>query len=78
MFKRGTENGLITSIPIGGQVQPSSEVGASLLWKNAQKKAKKNRISEVINKIIPHRILLFTFRVWCPRKDDSRIISRHH
>jgi hypothetical protein len=29
-------------------------VGARLEWKKAQKKAKKNMISEAINKIIPY------------------------
>lgn len=31
VFRRGTLNGLIGVIPVGGQVQPSSGVGASLL-----------------------------------------------
>jgi hypothetical protein len=42
-------------MPVGGQQHPNSGVGARLLWKNAQKNAKKNRASDVINKIIPHR-----------------------
>lgn len=54
VFNNGTLNGLIGVIPVGGHVQPSSGVGASLLWKKAQKKAKKNKTSDVINKIIPH------------------------
>ena len=41
MFSSGTLKGLIGVIPTGGQQHPSSGVGASLLWKNAQKKAKK-------------------------------------
>jgi len=57
VFKSGTEKGLITWIAVGGQVQPISGVGASLLWKKAQKKAKKNRTSETINRIIPSRRL---------------------
>ena len=55
VFKRGTLNGLMGSIPVGGHLHPSSGVGARLLWKKAQKKAKKNNTSEAINKIIPHR-----------------------
>jgi hypothetical protein len=47
-------------IPIGGQQHPSSGVGASLLWKNAQKKAKKKHTSDKINNIIPHRSPLAT------------------
>jgi hypothetical protein len=42
-------------IPLGGQNLPISKVGDSLLWKKAQKKEKKNKTSEVINKIIPQR-----------------------
>jgi len=42
-------------MPGGGQVQPISGVGARLLWKKAQKKAKKNITSEAINRSIPIR-----------------------
>ena len=41
-------------MPAGGHVVPSSTAGVSLLWKKAQKNEKKNRTSEVINRIIPH------------------------
>jgi hypothetical protein len=41
-------------------------LGASLLWKKAQKNATKNQTSDVINKIIPHRNPLITFDVWNP------------
>jgi len=51
----GISNGLKGVIPIGGHAVPSSIAGASLLWKKAQKKEKKNKTSEVINRIIPHR-----------------------
>ena len=44
-------------------MQPNSGVGASLAWKKAQKKAKKNITSEAINKIIPHRKPFVTFDV---------------
>lgn len=40
---------------MGGQQHPSSGVGASLLWKNAQKNAKKKHTSDRINRIIPQR-----------------------
>jgi len=53
-------------IPAGGHLHPSSGVGARLLWKNAQKKAKKNKTSEAIKRIIPHRSPLATFNVWNP------------
>lgn len=67
VFKRGTLNGFSGLIPVGGQQHPISGDGARDLWKNAQKKAKKNITSEVINKIIPHRRPVVTCLVWCPR-----------
>ena len=51
----GTCVGLNGWIPVGGQVDPSSIAGDSLVWKNAQKDDTKNRTSETINTIIPHR-----------------------
>jgi len=55
VFRRGTANGLRGWMPVGGQEHPSSGVGARLLWKKAQKKARKNITSDTINRIIPHR-----------------------
>jgi hypothetical protein len=66
VFKSGIEKGLMGKIPAGGQEHPSSKVGASELWKKAQKKAKKNKISDVINIIMPHCILIKTEFVWNP------------
>jgi hypothetical protein len=63
VLRRGTLNGFKGLIPAGGQQHPSSGVGDSLLWKNAQKKAKKNRTSDVINRIIPHRKPFVTYVV---------------
>jgi hypothetical protein len=40
---------------MGGQSDPTSIVGVKLLWKNAQKKDTKKKISETINKAMPHR-----------------------
>jgi len=40
---------------VGGQVDISSIVGDSLVWKNAQKSDTKNETSETMNRIIPHR-----------------------
>ena len=40
-------------ILLGGQTQPNAIEGDKLKWKNAQKKAKKNIISDTINKAIP-------------------------
>ena len=67
MFNRGTENGFKGQIPVGGHEHPISGVGASLLWKKAQKNALKNMISDVINKIIPHSSPRCTFRVCMPQ-----------
>ena len=66
MLSRGTWNGLIGSIPVGGQHAPSSTVGARLLWKNAQKNAKKKRTSDVMKRIIPSRRPMPTGIVWHP------------
>lgn len=65
-------------MPTGGQIPPTSREGDSLLWKKAQKNEKKNKISEVINRIIPHCNPETTFLVWSPWKLPSRVISRHH
>jgi hypothetical protein len=78
VFNNGTLNGFNGVMPVGGQAHPSSGVGDKLLWKNAQKNAKKNNTSEVINRIIPHRSPLVTYVVWCPRYVASRMTSRHH
>jgi hypothetical protein len=53
VFRSGTAVALKTSKPFGGQIFPSSIAGAKLTAKKAQKKAKKNITSEIINKIIP-------------------------
>lgn len=55
VFSRGTLNGLMGVMPVGGQVQPSSGVGARLLWKKAQKNDRKKQTSERINRIMPKR-----------------------
>jgi len=41
-------------IPFGGQIDPISTEGDILLWKKAQKKATKKKISDTINKITPY------------------------
>ena len=53
VFKNGISQGLNTCIPLGGHIDPISTVGAKLLWKKAQKKAKKNKISDTINNSTP-------------------------
>lgn len=66
VFNKGIWNGLKGWIPKGGQYIPISIVGANLLWKNAQKKEKKNKTSDRINKIIPQRKPVVTTEVWRP------------
>jgi len=78
VFRRGTWVALNGVIPKGGHVKPIYSVGESLLWKNAQKNEKKNKISEVMKRIIPHRSPLITTCVWSPWKVLSRVTSRHH
>jgi hypothetical protein len=53
VFNRGIANAQKTSKPFGGQILPSPIVGERLAAKNAQKKAKKNIISETMKRIIP-------------------------
>ena len=77
VFKNGISHGFKTAIPLGGQIDPISTAGAKLLWKNAQKKAKKKNISETINKITPYLKPCCTIPVWLPSKVDSLITSRH-
>lgn len=55
VFRRGIWSGLKGEIPAGGQIAPSSTAGDKLLWKKAQKNEIKKKISDTINKIIPHR-----------------------
>jgi len=70
-------HGLNVIIPFGGQDEPISIDGETLLWKNAQKNAKKNKTSDTINKIIPNRKPCWTTPVWWPSNVDSRTTSRH-
>jgi hypothetical protein len=60
---KGKCNGFKVSIPFGGQIAPIETAGAMLLWKNAQKNAKKNITSEVIKSTIPKRKPFWTARV---------------
>lgn len=55
VFIRGISKGLKGIIPKGGHSCPISILGAKDEWKYAQKKEKKNKISDTINKIIPNR-----------------------
>lgn len=78
VFNIGIFIGLNVLIPLGGQFNPNSILGDSLLCKKAQKNEEKNKTSEIINIIIPNFILATTFLVWSPWNVDSRTTSRHH
>ena len=78
VFSKGIWKGLKGKIEVGGQWPPTSITTLKVLWKKAQKKEKKNKTSEVINKIIPHRNPFITFNVWHPWLNPSRLTSRHH
>lgn len=56
VLRSGISKGLNDLIPNGGQSWPISILGEREEWKKAQKKEKKNKTSEIINKIIPIRI----------------------
>jgi len=78
VLRRGTWVALNVEIPRGGQIRPSSHEGERLLWKNAQKKEKKNITSEIIKRIIPQRNPFITWSVCKPWNVLSRETSRHH
>ena len=78
VFNKGTWKGLKTLIPKGGQREPTSILGESLLWKKAQKKLTKKNTSLTINKAIPQRRPNSTMEVCRPCTEPSREISRHH
>jgi len=61
----------------GGHTPPKLKTGDKLEWKNAQKNAKKNIISDTMNKIIPNRKPLWTGAVCCSSNVASLTISRH-
>jgi len=71
VFSKGTPQGLIGCIPVGGQTQPISGVGARALWKKAQKNEKKNITSDRINRIKPIFIPRTTKEVCIPRNVAS-------
>jgi len=77
VFSKGILIGLKEVITVGGQFCPSSMVGEILLWKKAQKKETKNRISEVINRIIPVLRPFMTCLGCSPCSEASRWTSRH-
>ena len=70
VFTRGKPQTSKDWILFGGQTPPIAIDGERLTWKKAQKKAKKNIISETINNTIPYRNPCLTVNVWCPCPDS--------
>ena len=67
VLSKGSSNGFMDSIPIGGHFAPSSIVGDKALWKKAQNIARKNRTSDIINNATPIFKPLCTASVWLPK-----------
>jgi len=65
VFNNGKPNGSKVWIPTGGNWHPALTAGVKALWKKAQKKLTKKKISETINKIIPARKPVLTLDVCC-------------
>jgi len=78
VFKRGILIGLKEITASGGQFCPNSIDGEILLWKKAQKKDTKNKISDTIKRIIPVFRPFATRKAWFPWDEPSRWMSRHH
>jgi hypothetical protein len=75
VFNNGKLHGSISCKPLGGHTEPISIDIDNVQWKNAQKKEKKNIISDKMNKTIPNEIPKRTLKVWCPWYVDSTITS---
>jgi hypothetical protein len=78
VFNIGTLYGLNIVIDIGGHFIPSSMFTVRLECSNIQKNEKKNKISEVINKIIPNFMFFSVFFACSPCMEASRAMSCHH
>lgn len=78
VLRRGTFIGLNIFTREGGHSCPISIDGLILEWKYAQKKDKKNKTSDTMNRIIPDLSPLVTKCWWKPWSIDSRVVSFHH
>lgn len=67
VLTKGTPKGFGAIIPTGGQIPPKSTLGNQTQYKKAQKKEKKNKTSDSINKSIPIFKLFWTLNVWSPK-----------
>ena len=77
VFHNGSPQGSNVEIPSGGHEQPIPIEGDNVQWKKAQKKLKKNIISEAINKAIPNFNPSWTLKVWWPSNVDSITTSEN-
>ena len=77
VFSNGTSNAFIVVIPTGGHMLPTSTVGTSALWKNAQKNDIKKHTSDIINHNIPIFNPFWTTNVCNPKYVPSLITSLH-
>ena len=78
VFKRGTPNGFNAWTPLGGHITPISIEGDKLLWKKAQKKEKKNKISDTMKRINPIFKPFTVATVWKPKNVLSLTTSFNH
>jgi len=74
---KGIPDVWIVWIASGGHTPPKLKTGDKLEWKKAQKNAKKNIISETINRIIPSLKPRCTDTVCCSSNVASLTMSRH-
>jgi len=75
VLSKGSSNGFIALIPIGGQWAPNTTVGDNELWKYAQNIPRKNNPSETIKRATPILRPLCTAKVWLPINVPSDITS---
>jgi hypothetical protein len=69
---------VITPLHVSGPFAAHHQKAKSLVWKNARKNDTKNRISNAINRIIPHHRPCVTISVCNLWYIISRVTSLHH
>ena len=74
VFTKGKPQTSKDWILLGGHIPPTAIEGDKLRWKKAQKKAKKNMISETIKRTIPKRNPWRTGMVWYPQPDSETTV----
>jgi hypothetical protein len=74
VFTNGNPQTSSGCVSTGGHTAPIVAGGINVKWKKAQKNAKKNITSDVINSNIPSLSPVCTFLVWCPFFDSRKIL----